>query len=132
MEKPTIYLAETEDRVAFINKVLEKIRPDFVQAQMKVLVKPNIVSLEPYPTTTHPQVLAAVLDFLLDCGCRVVVVDGPAFDAGNSERIISSYSESALTNHLKNFSISRLNPSGFPRVLRIFGLTRAGYFLCYL
>lgn len=32
-----------------------------------------LVSHEPYPTTTHPEVLVTVLDFLLDCGCQVVV-----------------------------------------------------------
>jgi uncharacterized protein (DUF362 family) len=52
----------------------------------KVFVKPNIVSYEPYPTTTHPEVLDAVLSRLVDND--VVVGDGPAVDAGRSGKIL--------------------------------------------
>ena len=44
----------------------------------KILVKPNIVSCEPYPTTTDPSVLNAVLNSLEDSD--VTVADGPAPD----------------------------------------------------
>ena len=116
MGKPTIYLAETEDRKSFVNWVLEKVRADFAQSQgLKVLVKPNIVSHEPYPTTTHPQVLATVLDFLLDCGCQVMVADGPAFDAGDSERIISSHPLRQVCNE-RGIELENLHKKGFKRV----------------
>lgn len=48
---------------------------------MKVFVKPNLVdSVEEYPTTTAPQVIAALVDLLQDMGAtRVAVGDGPAF-----------------------------------------------------
>lgn len=116
MAKPTIYLAETEDRISFVNRVLEKVQADFAQPQtLKVLVKPNIVSHESYPTTTHPQVLATVLDFLLDCGCKVVVADGPAFDAGDSDRIISSHPLREVCNE-RGIELQNLHKQRFKKV----------------
>ncbi|MHC1585657.1 MAG: DUF362 domain-containing protein, partial [Candidatus Syntropharchaeia archaeon] len=55
----------------------------------KVLVKPNIVSFEPYPTTTHPEVLRTSLECLSDKD--VVVADGPAPDAGSSKKILKNH-----------------------------------------
>lgn len=45
-----------------------------------VLVKPNIVSREPYPTTTDPEVVAWVLGALHENGSHITVADGPAPD----------------------------------------------------
>ena len=47
----------------------------------RILVKPNLVdALENRAATTHPVVIAAVVDHLLELGAaRVVVADGPAF-----------------------------------------------------
>lgn len=42
------------------------------------MVKPNVVSDEPHPATTDPQVLDVVLTFL--SSHRVVVGEGPAYD----------------------------------------------------
>ncbi|MFH1381524.1 MAG: DUF362 domain-containing protein [Chloroflexota bacterium] len=90
--KSTVYLAETNDRISFVRQVLEKVKVNLIQTEgMKVLVKPNIVSEELYPTTTHPEVLATVLDLLLDWQCQIMVADGPAIDAGDSARIIAHH-----------------------------------------
>ncbi|MFC2003784.1 DUF362 domain-containing protein [Chloroflexota bacterium] len=116
MEKSTVYLAETENRIFFVNWFLEKVWADFVQSQgQKVLVKPNIVSYEHYPTTTHPEVLASVLEFLLHCGCQVVVADGPALDAGNSDRIISTHPLREVCNE-RGIELQNLHKQGFKKV----------------
>lgn len=116
MGKPTIYLAETEDRISFVNRVLEKVQDDLAQPQpRKVLVKPNIVSHEPYPTTTHPQVLATVLDFLLSCRCQIIVADGPAVDAGNSERIIADHPLREICSE-RGIDLQNLHKHGFKKV----------------
>jgi len=116
VEKPIIYIAETEDRISFVEWVLNKVRADYAEPEgLKVFVKPNIVSYEPYPTTTHPEVLASVLDFLLDCGCKVVVADGPAFDAGDSERIISSHPLRKVCNE-RGIELQNLHKLGFKKV----------------
>lgn len=116
MTEPIIYLAETEDRTAFVNGIMGRFRANFTEPQKpRVLVKPNIVSREQYPTTTHPQVLASVLDFLLDCGCKVVVADGPAVDAGDSDRIISSHPLAEVCSQ-RGIELQNLHKHGFSKI----------------
>jgi uncharacterized protein (DUF362 family) len=67
-------------------------------------VKPNIVSYEPYPTTTHPEVLEAVLKRL--DGCEVVVGDAAAVDAGRSSRILQ---KSPLNEVCERYSVKLVN-----------------------
>jgi uncharacterized protein (DUF362 family) len=81
----TVYFSETENRQGFVNKILDIFKEN-LQGTKKIFVKPNIVSYEPYPTTTHPEVLEAVLDRLTDC--EIIVGDAPAIDAGRSGRIL--------------------------------------------
>ncbi len=56
-----------------------------------VLIKPNIVSSEPYPTTTHPATVEACLKLLQGVARKVIVADGPAPDAGDAESIIEEH-----------------------------------------
>jgi uncharacterized protein (DUF362 family) len=80
-----VYFSETKDRRGFAIKMLDVFKGSLEKAR-KVFVKPNIVSYEAYPTTTHPEVLDAVLSGLVDND--VVVGDGPAVDAGRSGKIL--------------------------------------------
>ena len=52
---------------------------DKIASASSIFIKPNLVSKEPYPTTTDPRLLDAVLEYLSDC--TLTVGDGPAFDA---------------------------------------------------
>jgi len=85
-----IYISKTQNRREFVSKVLNEIKEELEKAK-KILLKPNIVSFEPYPTTTHPEVLESCLEFLLNLEKEVLVGDGPAFDAGSSEKIIKNH-----------------------------------------
>lgn len=82
-----IYLRKTESRKEFVFKVLGLFKTE-IDGASAFLVKPNIVSYEEYPTTTHPEILEAVLSFL--SGRDVIVADGPAPDAGNSQKILNN------------------------------------------
>lgn len=82
---PGVYWSKTDSRREFVRKILEIFESEINKAQT-FLVKPNLVSSEPYPTTTHPEVLDAVLEFL--SGKDVVVADAPAVDAGRSDKIV--------------------------------------------
>ncbi|MBM3294208.1 MAG: DUF362 domain-containing protein [Candidatus Aminicenantes bacterium] len=75
-----IYRRRTDDRADFVRRILEIFRPALEKAK-RILVKPNAVSAEPYPTTTSPELLAAVLGGLRDLGKEVVIADEPAVDA---------------------------------------------------
>jgi len=61
----------------FVKRVLAKCA-DLIKSDDTVFIKPNLVSDEPYPTTTDPQVLDTVLSFL--SRHKVAVGDGPAYD----------------------------------------------------
>lgn len=52
-----------------------------VSAGCKVVVKPNLVAGHGHNglACTHPEFVAAVVEWFLDCGARVVVGDSPAF-----------------------------------------------------
>ena len=64
-------------KLGFVNRVLTQYADMFEEAET-VFVKLNVVSDEPYPTTTDPQVLDTVLTHL--SSHSVVVGDGPAYD----------------------------------------------------
>lgn len=87
-----IFVQKTEDRQGFVRRAFDELALDSrLRSVTSVLVKPNIVSHEPYPTTTHPAVLEACLDYLIARGIGPVVGDGPAFDAGKSSTIIENH-----------------------------------------
>ena len=52
---------------------------DKIAPASSIFIKPNLVSKEPYPTTTDPRLLDTVLEYLSDH--PLTVGDGPAFDA---------------------------------------------------
>ncbi|MDY6843173.1 MAG: DUF362 domain-containing protein [Thermodesulfobacteriota bacterium] len=99
-----IYCSKTEQREEFIARVLEKIWKN--KQDQKVFVKPNVVSYEKYPTTTHPKTLQTVLEFLLKQGCEVIVGDGPAPDAGKSSKILHDH---PLTHLCSSVGVDLLN-----------------------
>ena len=72
-----IALESSTTKYGFVRGVLTQYA-DTIEEAETVFVKPNVVSDEPYPTTTDPFVLDVVLTFL--SGYRVVVGDGPAYD----------------------------------------------------
>jgi len=81
----TVYFSENTSREEFVNQIM-KVFAARLQKAKKIFVKPNIVSYEPYPTTTHPEVLDAVLKRLINH--EIVVGDAPAIDAGKSSKIL--------------------------------------------
>ncbi len=84
-----MWVVRTTDRVSFAKKVLSEYSKEL--RGKRVFIKPNIVSFESYPTTTHPELLAAVLKILKKFECKIVIADGPAPDAGDSQTIIDNH-----------------------------------------
>jgi len=82
-----IYFAETANRKDFVAKIAKIFKAQLDQAN-SIFIKPNIVSSEPYPTTTHPEILDALLDHL--SGRKLVVGDGHAVDTGYTKNILGN------------------------------------------
>jgi uncharacterized protein (DUF362 family) len=80
-----VYSRETRNRSTFVADTVEMFK-DKLNDVKKVFIKPNIVSSEPYPTTTHPEVLDALLGLL--SSHEIIMGDGPAVDAGRSDRAL--------------------------------------------
>jgi len=99
----TVYFSQSGNRERFVSQILEIFNPS-LQKVKKVFVKPNIVSYEPYPTTTHPEVLEAILKRLDDR--EVVVGDAPAIDAGRSSKILQ---KSPLSEVCERYDVKLVN-----------------------
>ena len=87
----TVYVQQGEEREAFIGKVFRQFDIQRIAGGKTVLLKPNIVSHEHYPTTTHPETVEACLRLLQGVAKKIIVADGPAWDAGDPETIIEAH-----------------------------------------
>jgi uncharacterized protein (DUF362 family) len=99
----TVYFSENCSREHFVEQIFNLFQTPLKKAK-RIFVKPNIVSYEAYPTTTHPEVLAAVLKRLSDH--EVVVGDAPAIDAGRSNKILQ---ESFLKKICDSYGVKLVN-----------------------
>ena len=91
-----IYLAESSNRKDFVTKIMEIFKVQLDQAQ-SFFIKPNIVSFEPYPTTTHPEVLDTLLSHLSDR--KLMVGDGPAVDTGFLKNVLTETPLQEICNY---------------------------------
>jgi uncharacterized protein (DUF362 family) len=80
-EMSDVYIAmeSAGTKSGFVQGVLARYADIIAQAH-SVFVKLNLVSEEPYPTTTDPRVLDTVLTYLSGYHVPVTVGDGPAYD----------------------------------------------------
>jgi len=100
---PQVLICKTTDRAFFVSKTLEYFSY-LLKGTRKVFIKPNIVSHEHYPTTTHPQTLRAVLEGL--SGLELVVGDGPAIDLLSSQKVLENH---PLTEICREYGYEMLN-----------------------
>jgi uncharacterized protein (DUF362 family) len=93
-----VWLQQTRHREHFIQRVLEN---EIGEPNAKsILIKPNIVCSEAYPSTTHQATLRSVLQYFLPYQKEIVVADGPAFDAGDSREIIQNHALKVVCDEL--------------------------------
>lgn len=114
-----VFIRETSDRRDFVNSVLRRFEKEL--KGRSVFVKPNIVSYEAYPTSTHRDVLDAVLKFLTSKGNEIVVGEGPAPDAGSHSEIIDNHPLNRVCAKYE-VELADLHEYGFRRFL-----TKSGF-----
>jgi uncharacterized protein (DUF362 family) len=117
--KPAVFIRETDDRKAFTRAVMKRFEGEW--SGRRVFVKPNIVSHERYPTTTHPDVLREVLRALTEGGCEAMVGDGPDPNAGSPARIIEHHRLQRVCGEFDT-ELCNLHEEPFRRVM-----TRTGF-----
>ena len=109
----TIYVQQTNNRMRFAERITNMFHNE-MKDQKKIFVKPNIVSSEWYPTTTHPDVLRYVLKNLPK-EADIIIADGPAIDAGSSEKIIKNHYLQKVCNQF-GFELQNLYDFGFKKI----------------
>lgn len=114
-----VFVKETDDRKAFTKAVMERFEKEW--SGKKVFVKPNIVSFERYPTTTHPDVLREVLRQLVAKDCEVVVGDGPGVDVNSSNQLIENHPLQEICGEF-DIELCNLHDEPFQKVM-----TKTGY-----
>jgi len=78
--KAKVYYAKNDNRKKFAEKFLGMHEDKLGR---KILIKPNHVSYEGYPTTTHPDMLEATIKYLKGKGLEIICGDGHAIDIKN-------------------------------------------------
>jgi len=72
-----IYYTDNPDRKRFVTSLLSR----FInKIEGKVLIKVNLVSYNPYPTTTHPEMIEAVYNQIKSNASEIICGDGHGLD----------------------------------------------------
>ena len=98
-----IYYSDHCSRIDFVHRILGIFNKQLDNTK-RIFIKPNIVSSEPYPTTTHPELLDALLYSLSEK--EVIVGDAPAVDAGRSDKVLMN---TPLREVCENHKVSLVN-----------------------
>jgi uncharacterized protein (DUF362 family) len=73
----TIYFTKNPDRKRFVTSLFSRLKSNI---EGKVLIKVNLVSHNPYPTTTHPEMIDAVYDQIKSKASEIICGDGHGVD----------------------------------------------------
>lgn len=70
--------------------------PDFVQPGMRVLLKPNVINALPpeRAVCTHPEVVRAVAEILVEAGAEVLIADQPGYAL--TENVTAAFARTGL------------------------------------
>ena len=98
-----IYISKNTDQEEFVTKIIKIYKQQLDQAQT-IFIKPNTVSFEPYPTTTHPKTLEALLTLLSNK--NLIIGDGHAVDTGITRNILKNH---PLNKICKNHNLKLMN-----------------------
>ncbi|MFX0012603.1 MAG: DUF362 domain-containing protein [Candidatus Hermodarchaeota archaeon] len=78
----TIYFTNNLDRNRFVAGAFSRMR---LKLQGKILIKVNLVSHNPYPTTTHPDMIEAVYNQVKSDASEIICGDGHGVDVSSQK-----------------------------------------------
>ena len=81
-DKSLIYFTKNPDRKRFVSSLMSKFISNI---KGKVLLKVNLVSYNPYPTTTHPEMIEAVYNQIKSKASEILCGDGQGVDVSSSK-----------------------------------------------
>lgn len=127
-----VYVIKTDDRDSGIRELLNHLGTNDLSGK-KVTIKANYNSADPFPASTHPDTLEAIVDFLKENGASIVLAERSGM--GNTKRVLEETGVLELAGQ-KGFDVvildeskigwNRLTPPGshwkngfmFPNVFR--------------
>jgi uncharacterized protein (DUF362 family) len=77
MSESTIYFTKDPDRKRFVASLISRFKNQIVG---RVLLKVNLVSYNPYPTTTHPEMIEAVYEQIKSNASEIICGDAHGLD----------------------------------------------------
>ena len=112
--KSQIYVIKTSDRESGIRDLLERLGAGDLSMK-KVAIKANYNSSDPFPASTHPDTLGAIVDFLKENGASVVLAERSGM--GNTKKVLENTGVLELSGK-KGFEVVILDDrkSGWSRV----------------
>lgn len=78
----TVLFTQNPDRKRFVQSLMSRYRNDI---EGRVLIKVNMVSYEPYPTTTHPEMIEAVYEQVKAKASEIICGDAQAIDVSSKK-----------------------------------------------
>lgn len=81
-DKSVIYFTTNPDRRRFVSSLMAKFKN---KIKGNILLKVNLVSYNPYPTTTHPEMIEAVYNQIKSCASEIICGDGQGIDVSSSK-----------------------------------------------
>ena len=78
----TIYFTNNLDRSRFVAEVFSRMR---LKIKGKILIKVNLVSYNPYPTTTHPEMIEAVYNQVRSDASEIICGDAHGVDVSSQK-----------------------------------------------
>ncbi len=83
--KSQVYVIKTDDRATGIRELLKRLGSNGLSGK-KVAIKANYNSSDPFPASTHPDTLIALVDFLKEKGANVVLAERSGM--GNTKKVL--------------------------------------------
>ena len=112
--KSQVYVIKTSDRETGIRDLLERLGAGNYSGK-KVAIKANFNSADPFPASTHPDTLSALVDFLKENGASIVLAERSGM--GNTKKVLEETGVLELSEK-KGFDVVVLDDrkSGWSRV----------------
>ncbi len=101
-----VYVIKTSDRGTGIKELLNHFTVNL--SRKKVAIKANFNSADPFPASTHPDTLAAIVDFLKENGAGIVLAERSGM--GNTKKVLEETGVMELAGK-KGFDIVMLDDS---------------------
>lgn len=112
--KSPLYVIKTGDRVTGIRDLLDRLGAGDYSGK-KVAIKANYNSADPFPASTHPDTMSALVDFLKEKGASIVLAERSGM--GNTKKVLEETGVLELSGK-KGFDVVVLDDqkSGWSRV----------------